>query len=93
MGNIENSYTLKVLNKSQDNKAFRLSVGGIEGADLIGTERVALGAGERREIPVSVSVPPEAVHSSVRDIRFQLRPVDGGDERIIETSRFTGLPD
>jgi cytochrome c oxidase accessory protein FixG len=92
MGNIENSYILKILNKSQDSKAFRLSVGGMEGADLIGTERVALGAGERREIPVAVSIPPAAIQSSVRDIQFQLHPIDGGDEWIIETSRFTGHP-
>ncbi|WP_152207389.1 cytochrome c oxidase accessory protein CcoG [Marinobacter changyiensis] len=91
-GNIENSYILKVLNKSQDSQTFQLSVSGMDGLSLIGHQNILVEAGEWREMPVSVTAVPEALDRGVTDIAFHLDPVNDGGERLVETNRFIGQP-
>lgn len=91
-GGIENSYTLTVLNKSQDSKAFQVSVSGIEGLSLMGGQYILVGAGDRVDIPVSVSAAPTAIKRIVMDIEFRLNSVSGANEGLVQTSRFTGQP-
>lgn len=91
-GNIENSYILKVLNKSQDSQTFQLSVSGMDGLSLHGHQNILVEAGEWREMPVSVTAVPEALDRGVTDIAFHLDPVNDGGERLVETNRFIGQP-
>ncbi|TKV66968.1 hypothetical protein FDP08_02125 [Marinobacter panjinensis] len=91
-GNIENSYILKVLNKSQDSQTFELSVSGMDGLSLIGHQNIVVGAGEWREMPVSVTAVPEALDRGVTDIAFYLDSVNDGGQRLVEISRFIGQP-
>ncbi|KAA1170987.1 cytochrome c oxidase accessory protein CcoG [Marinobacter salinexigens] len=91
-GNVENSYTLKVLNKSQESKAFQLSVSGMNDLSLIGHTYITVGAGERFEMPVSVAAEPAGLDGGVADIAFHLNSANEGGESLVTSSRFTGQP-
>ncbi|TNE93409.1 MAG: cytochrome c oxidase accessory protein CcoG [Gammaproteobacteria bacterium] len=89
-GELENSYTMKVLNKSQDSMAFQLSVSGIDGLSLMGDQYIVVDARDRVEIPVTVSAALEAIEDSVMDLEFHLTSVNAPSINLVETSRFTG---
>ncbi|MEE3116526.1 MAG: 4Fe-4S dicluster domain-containing protein, partial [Pseudomonadota bacterium] len=89
-GEIENSYTLKVLNKAQHPRLFDVWVSGVEGLRLLGGTRISAGAGERVEVPVSVSVPAAAMMDPITDIKFHLQAADSDAESAEDITRFIG---
>ena len=89
-GEIENSYTLKIINKSHQNRRFNVSVKGFEGLNLIGPAYVNLNPGEQLTFPLSVSVAPDALKVDVTDIAFYLTQLGQDDSSLMATSRFTG---
>lgn len=89
-GEIENSYTLKILNKAQHPRLFEVWVSGVEGLRLLGGTRISAGAGERVEVPVSVSVPAAAMMDPITDIKFHLQAIDSDPEIAEKTTRFIG---
>ena len=89
-GEVENSYTLKVINKSHQNRRFNVSVKGFEGLNLIGPAYVNLNPGEQLTFPLSVSVASGALKVDVTDIAFYLTQLGQDDSSLMATSRFTG---
>lgn len=90
-GNIENSYVLKILNKSQQSQIYDIRASGLDGMQL-GTSAIGpVGAGKRVKIPVSVSVRPESLRNEDNTISFHLRPTDEPESTLIENSKFTGV--
>lgn len=89
-GELENSYTLKVLNKAQQTRSFEIQASGIEGLRLYGNTRVKVGMGESLEIPVSISVPVDAVQEPVASLQFHLRASneEGEGESTVKTTKF-----
>ena len=59
-GRIENVYRLQVMNASETAQRFRIGVGGLAGAQMVGAGEVTVGAAESRWVPVAVQLPPEA---------------------------------
>ncbi|WP_227497649.1 FixG Ig-like domain-containing protein [Marinobacter sp. BSs20148] len=51
-GEIENSYTLKIINKSHQNKRYNVSVKGFEGLNIIGPAYVNLNPGEAADVSI-----------------------------------------
>lgn len=90
-GQIENSYTLKILNKSQQSQSYNVSVSGLDGLQLSIAATGSVAAGERIELPVSVSVEPEAVKAEVNPISFHLRSVEDPTLKLAGNSNFTGV--
>ncbi len=90
-GQIENSYVLKILNKSQQSQRYNISVSGLEGLQLSSTATGLVGSGERVELPVSVSVAPESLKTEVNTIRFHLWTGNEPELKLVENSKFTGV--
>ncbi|MBU2875762.1 cytochrome c oxidase accessory protein CcoG [Marinobacter salexigens] len=89
-GEIENSYTLKIINKSHERKQFNVSVKGLEGLNLIGPSSINLRSGEKLELPLSVSVKPALLAESMAEIEFYLTQSKDSDLSLVAKSRFTG---
>jgi cytochrome c oxidase accessory protein FixG len=83
---IENVYTLRLVNMTQDSRALRIEARGLEDSELIGESEIDLAAGEVRTIPVRLRATAPATPSV--DIQFDL--LDGADGHLIlsEESRF-----
>lgn len=89
-GLIENVYTLKVLNKSQQPRTYRIEVVGLEGHRYIGDAQVSVKGGEVYNLPVSVAIDPYALTESVTPFEFRVSTVNPEDDMVVvtETSKF-----
>ena len=87
---IENSYTLKIMNKSQQQKHYKISVSGLEGASLAGTDVASLQAGEIRNLPIRLVIDPSMVSSRTAVIYFHLTEQGERGDKVSEESRFIG---
>lgn len=89
-GHIENSYVLKILNKSQQSQSYNIGVSGVDSLQLSSAATGTVGAGERVELPVSVSVAPESLETEVSTLNFHLQSVEDPATKLVENSKFTG---
>lgn len=69
-GEIENTYTLVLMNKSQQDQDFFISTAGLEQSSLLGRTVVKVKGGELVRHPVSVSVPLNNIDANVTRFRF-----------------------
>ena len=76
LGLIENIYSLKVINKTQQRQEYRLELVDAEGFQLQGKTQVSLAAGEIVDIPVSVALLADTPASSSQTLRFKVTDVD-----------------
>ncbi|MGB7288716.1 MAG: cytochrome c oxidase accessory protein CcoG [Candidatus Macondimonas sp.] len=90
-GRIENSYTLKINNRSEITHSYRLEARGIAGIEAQSDPTtITLSPGAVQPIPARVRVPEGAVQGPV-NIELILRTVDDPDAQLIrETARFFG---
>ncbi|TLX57240.1 cytochrome c oxidase accessory protein CcoG [Stutzerimonas nosocomialis] len=89
-GNIENVYTLKLMNKAQHEQTVVIDASGLEGLVYHGRKEVRLAAGEQLTIPVGLSVPPEKLPSSTNKIVFHIQSADDDSITDDADSRFIG---
>ena len=75
-GLIENIYSLKVINKTQQRQDYRLELVDAEGFQLQGKTQVSLAAGEIVDIPVSVALLADTPASSSQTLRFKVTDMD-----------------
>ncbi|MBV6286925.1 cytochrome c oxidase accessory protein CcoG [Pseudomonas aegrilactucae] len=87
-GQIENIYTLKVINKTQQPQTYHLRLVDADGFELHGKTTFSLAAGEMSEVPVSVAMLAERAPSSSQDISFELIDSDDPNVRSLARSRF-----
>jgi cytochrome c oxidase accessory protein FixG len=89
-GMIENSYTLKVMNMSQVDGNYTVSVAGINNIRYIGEDNVTVASGEIYAIPVRLEIDPKELTEQSMDITFSV--VNNADQTIgkDKESRFTG---
>jgi polyferredoxin len=86
---IQNTYTIRVVNKHNTPHDYRLAVSGIEGIRLESDASLSVAAESVFTLPVSVTVPHEYAGGG-HAIAFHLESTDGSDIRISEESRFRG---
>ncbi|ADP97452.1 cytochrome c oxidase accessory protein CcoG [Marinobacter adhaerens] len=89
-GHIENSYVLKILNKSQHSQSYNIGVSGVDGLQLSSAAPVSVGARERVELPITVSVAPESLETEVSAINFHLQSVKDPALKLVANSKFVG---
>lgn len=88
-GMLENSYILKVLNKSQAAATYQLTVSGIDNMVLKGAQQFELQAGEIGTLPIMVELPLTSMDRPNMDITFIV--TDEKTQYSIEKkSRFIG---
>ncbi|UIP27915.1 cytochrome c oxidase accessory protein CcoG [Photobacterium sp. TLY01] len=90
-GLVENTYTLKILNKTQQDATYQLQVEGLDNAQWYGPQQVNVNAGEVFTLPISLGVDPYELERPIVDIRFIMEQ-QGSEEtrRLVTDSRFIG---
>ncbi|EEX64216.1 cytochrome c oxidase accessory protein CcoG [Vibrio metoecus] len=71
-GEIENTYNLKVINKTQQPQTYQLSVKGLDQVSWYGKQTIVVQPGEVLNLPMSLGVKPENLSSAVITIQFIL---------------------
>ncbi len=88
-GDIENVYTLKILNMSQTDNTYKLSVKGLENPQWHGKQEIFVKAASVFTLPISISVDPYELKGYMNDITFSVEQVSPQDDVNIEhESRF-----
>lgn len=88
-GDIDNVYTLKLINKDHVEHIFNVEVHGIEGLRLVSKKSsVRVGAGEVLDFPVRVSAPRASLRARSSDIEFAVSV--SPSIRVVEEARFLG---
>lgn len=85
-GLIENTYTLKVINKTQQTQEYQLDVSGLTDAKWYGAQAVHVQPGEVFNLPISLGVDSDNLSSPISTIQFIL--TDSDDFSIQVESRF-----
>ena len=84
---VENDYTLKLINKSQETRRFRISLEQEgSGLRLAGNELVE--AGPEQVLPVTLSVIASDGVGGRREVSFVVESEDGRERRVIKSSFF-----
>ena len=83
-GEIENVYTLKILNKSQTNNTYRLYVKGITNAKWIGEQEIIVKAAAVYTLPISIAVDPYELSDYMNDISFVIEQISPANDVTIE---------
>ena len=87
---IENIYTLKIVNQSQEAREFQLDVAGADSISLDGVpEPLVVEGGDVMSLPVRTRVPRDASYG-IMDIEFTLTAADDPSVTVTEDSRFLG---
>ncbi|RVU40021.1 cytochrome c oxidase accessory protein CcoG [Rheinheimera riviphila] len=87
-GLIENTYTIRIINKSQQDQTFVLSFSGLDTAKWIGEQEVTIQGGDTAGIPISLSLDPADATKPVLDIEFQVRNKADADIELTQGSKF-----
>jgi cytochrome c oxidase accessory protein FixG len=88
-GEIENVFTLKILNMSQTDNTYKLSVKGLENPKWHGQQEIYVEAAKLYTLPISVSVDPYDLKGYMTDITFTVEQVSpSGGVKIEHESRF-----
>ncbi|MCY1352384.1 cytochrome c oxidase accessory protein CcoG [compost metagenome] len=87
-GQIENVYRLKVINKTQQPRRYRVALADAAGFELHGHRELQLAPGEIVDIPVSVGLTAERPASSSQTLRFEVADLDDPASRVAAQSTF-----
>ena len=87
-GDIENIYTLSLVNMEQSMHEFEIVISGIDGAEIIGDTLHTLDGGEVRSISLRVRIAPELLQRPSTEIEFTARATDRKSLQISSESRF-----
>ena len=86
-GSIANDYTLKLINKSQETRRYRITLEPADaGLRLQGQTEVQ--AGPEQVLPVALNVVADGQVSGRRALRFVVEREGGGEKRVVESSFF-----
>ncbi|MBU2897621.1 cytochrome c oxidase accessory protein CcoG [Vibrio hepatarius] len=86
LGEIENTYTLKIINKTQQEQEYKLGVVGLPNPSWYGKQTINVLPGEVLSLPMSLGVQPDNLDSAIATIEFTL--ADSHDFTISVESRF-----
>ncbi|CAM2966915.1 cytochrome c oxidase accessory protein CcoG [Vibrio rarus] len=76
-GQIENTYTLKVINKTQQFQRYDLNVSGLSDVTWYGRQSIDVAPGEVFNLPISLGMNPQQLTSPVTTILFKLDDQQG----------------
>ena len=87
-GQIENIYSLKIINKTQERQQYTVSLVDGEGFELHGKTELSLAPGEIVDVPVSVAMIADRPSSSSQQISFKVSDSDEPHIHSVAHSRF-----
>ena len=87
---VENIYTIKIINQSNDQRSFELTVDGIEGISLDGVpSAIYVEGGGVLALPIRARAHRDAAYG-VNQIEFTATDLDNASHTVTEDSRFLG---
>jgi cytochrome c oxidase accessory protein FixG len=89
-GQIENAYRLRIVNKDQVARQYKISVSGSDDLSIIGRDSIRVLAGEVADMPVRVMMPLDAMPSRKFDFSFHIRSIDRPLTEDDEVTTFIG---
>lgn len=89
-GLIENSYTLKILNKTELDLVYQISVSGLQDYQWFGMTSVQVKSGEVLSVPVSIAVDPYDLSKPIISIVFSVESLGENSYQTEKESRFFG---
>lgn len=89
-GLIENVYTIKILNKSQQQQRFAITVNNLKGHVFIGQSEVSVRGGEVFNLPISLAIDPYLLENPVTEFSFRIQAIgeNAQDAWVEESSKF-----
>jgi cytochrome c oxidase accessory protein FixG len=87
-GRIENIFTLKVMNTTEEPKRYAIAVDGLDGIEIAGDRIVEVGSAQNREVTVLVRVPPEVGKPGANTIYFDIRALNHDRIAVHEKATF-----
>ncbi|AOT06756.1 cytochrome c oxidase accessory protein CcoG [Pseudoalteromonas luteoviolacea] len=87
-GMVENTYTLKLINKAQTVQTFSISVAGLEHFELLGKQSATVAAGSTLDIPVSVVMDPYDLTKPVTEFHFVLSSDGQSKSQVSQPTNF-----
>lgn len=87
-GLIENTYTLKILNKTINSQQYNISISGLPDATLIGPEIITVNPGEVFTQPIAVAVDPYEIKQRRITLTIKLTSLGKGGEVIEQDTPF-----
>lgn len=87
-GLVENTFTLKVINKAQHEQTFIVDVVGLENYKYIGDTRFTISAGESHNVPLSLVMDPYDLKAPMTEFSFVLSLLNEPDNEISRSSNF-----
>jgi len=87
---IQNAYTLKLMNMSQEPHTYVLTVEGLDGIKLLGQTEYELDINQLHEATINLEIDPEVTKTSASktNIEFVITNKETGEEVTREESRF-----
>ena len=87
-GLIENGYSLQLMNSWENARRFRVSVRGLETAQVAGESEFELGPAAVRMVPLRVRIEPGRGHPGSNPLSFEIEAIDAPHSRVITHSTF-----
>ncbi|QTH70505.1 cytochrome c oxidase accessory protein CcoG [Pseudoalteromonas xiamenensis] len=87
-GLIENTYTLKVINKAQVEQEFTVEVQGLPEFQLLGKTEVSVEAGASHDLPISIVIDPYLLKKPVTEFEFVVRLKDNPEQSLSQKTNF-----
>jgi len=86
-GGVENSYTLRISNRTDAAREFRISVSGLDELSIVGQQSIALQPGEVGSLPVTLRA-AGVERGGRQDIEFVVKASDDDSLKVNSESRF-----
>jgi cytochrome c oxidase accessory protein FixG len=90
-GSVENVYTLKIMNREQTARTYRIRAGGdfpVALSTASGTDRITVDAGTQLSLPVRLRTAPDVQSAPNTSVTFTLETTDEPHFSVSEQSRF-----
>ncbi|WP_395504801.1 cytochrome c oxidase accessory protein CcoG [Ectopseudomonas hydrolytica] len=88
LGQIENIYSLKIINKTQQARSYAIALVDAGDFELHGPRTLNLAPGEIRDLPVSVALTATHNGAGPQTIRFEVRDQDDSQSHVSTQSTF-----
>jgi cytochrome c oxidase accessory protein FixG len=87
-GEIENIYTLQILNMDEEMHSYVVTIDGLENSRLIGAEELILDSAEVRSVPLRIAAPAANFDRPSTGFQFIITATDGSNLTANTESRF-----
>ena len=88
---VENSFTLKIRNKTQQTRLYRIYVSGNNGYRLVGEANLTINPGEQLDYPITVVAEPSLLANSRNEITFTVAEQHNHGQASQQSSFFAPI--